>query len=71
MNVQQVLLEQVEAVGLNKIVRDNAMGFWIGVRAPCDNGTATIALGIVMLMFVFVFAFDFFDMTTCMFSFCL
>ena len=71
MVVQQVLLEQVEAVGLNKIVRDNAMGFWIGVRAPCDNGTATIALGIVMPMFVFVFAFDFFDMTTCMFSFCL
>ena len=59
MNVQQVLLEQVEAVGLNKIVRDNAMGFWIGVRAPCSNGTATIALGIIMLVFVFVFSFEF------------
>ena len=46
--VKQVLLEEVEAVGLKQIVHDNAMGFWIGVRSACDNGTASIAIGIML-----------------------
>ena len=45
---QSALLEEVEAVGLQEIVHDNAMGFWIGVRSPCDNGTASIAIGIML-----------------------
>ena len=48
-SVKQVLLQEIEAVGLKKIVQDNAMGFWLGVRSPCDSGTATIALGITFI----------------------
>ena len=54
-HIQKALLKEVEAVGLHKIVHDNAMGFWIGVRSPCDNGTTTIAIGIIMPVCILCF----------------